>query len=114
MHSRYRVTRMIDLLIGTALLPLVLIAPGLAWTFLILPSNRIPWPERLGWSIGLSLIVAPFAVFWANFALGVPVTRWGIALVLVAVTLLPVAWSVTKGTTNRGRETADEVTRIPR
>jgi uncharacterized membrane protein len=87
----------IDMLIGITLLPLVLITPGLAWTFVILPANRVPWPERLGWSIGLSIIVAPLSVFWANLGLGVPVTQWGIALVLLAVTSLPVALSLAKG-----------------
>jgi len=87
----------IDILIGITLLPLVLIAPGLAWTFVILPSNRAPWPERLGWSIGLSIIIVPLSVFWANLALGVPVTPWAIALVLLAVTSLPAALSFARG-----------------
>ncbi len=67
---------------------MVLLVPGVPWTYVLLDRARISFVERIGIAVVLSIALVPLALFLLNILFGVPVdSRTTLALVLgVALT----------------------------
>lgn len=78
----------------------VLIAPGLAWSFVFFPASRrldaaegaegIDWLERGAISFGLSIALVPIPVFFLSTFFGVRLSAWSAAAVVTGITLAAV------------------------
>ena len=74
---------------GTAL---VLLAPGLSWSYLLLRQQEIDLVARVAVSFGLSMVLVPLAVFWLNLTLGVGVTLLNVVLITLTLSAIPPAY----------------------
>lgn len=80
----------------------VLLAPGLAWSFVLFPLGRrmdapreapgIDWIERVAIAFGLSIALVPLSIFLLNYFLKVPVNTWSVALIVLVLTLAPIGY----------------------
>ncbi len=67
---------------------LVLLVPGLPWTYALLARDRLSVLERLGLSAALSIALVPLGLFLLNLLLGIPVdVRTTLVLILALVLL---------------------------
>ena len=53
---------------------LILVLPGVAWSFVIVPGGTVEWAERVALSVGLSVTLMAFMLFWMNWLLGLEIT----------------------------------------
>jgi uncharacterized membrane protein len=68
---------------------LVLFLPGFAWTFVFF--RQISIIERIVFSFGLSIAIVTLSILLANLAFGMKITGFNSLLVIIVVTILPVA-----------------------
>ena len=68
----------------------VFLLPGFAWTLVFFKKINII--ERLALSFGLSIAVVILSIFSLNLLAGVKITGFNSALVIIAVTIIPVAF----------------------
>lgn len=68
---------------------LVFFLPGFAWTLVIFKKLNIL--ERSVLSIGLSIALVALSILFANYVLNVRISGANSVLILVAITLLPLA-----------------------
>ena len=77
----------------------VLIAPGLAWSFVFFPKVRpldapkgepgLDWIERVAVAFGLSIALVPSAMLLLGYFLKLPMTTLSVVLVVAALSLVP-------------------------
>ncbi len=67
---------------------LVFLLPGFAWTLVFF--KRINVIERVTFSFALSIVVVTLSIFSVNRLLGIRITGFNSALVIIVVTILPV------------------------
>ncbi len=77
--------------LGTAL---VFFLPGFAWTLVFF--SRINWFERIVFSLGLSIAVVTLSILAFNLLLGVSITGLNSLLIILIVTIIPVAFHYLK------------------
>ena len=68
---------------------LVLFLPGFAWTLVFFRQMKVL--ERVVISFGLSIVVVTLSLFSVNLLAGVKITGFNSALVLIIITVLPLA-----------------------
>ena len=68
---------------------LVFFLPGFAWTLVFF--RRINVIERVTFSFALSVVVVTLSIFSVNRLFGLRITGFNSALVIIVVTILPVA-----------------------
>jgi uncharacterized membrane protein len=68
---------------------LVLFLPGFAWTFVFF--RQISIIERIVFSFGLSIAIVTLSILLANLVFGMKITGFNSLLVIIVVTILPVA-----------------------
>lgn len=69
-----------------------LFVPGLFWSFLLFPKRGGDTIERLALSFGLSMVLAPLAIYSANKLLGIGITWFSAIIILVLLSLAPLTW----------------------
>ena len=67
---------------------LVFFLPGFAWTLVFF--RQISVLERAVFSFALSIVVVTLSIFFVNRLIGIRITGFSSALVIIAVTILPV------------------------
>ena len=70
---------------------LVFFLPGFAWTLVFFSSRQINIVERLALSLGLSIAVVTLSILALNKLIGLSITGSNAVLVIIAVTIIPVA-----------------------
>ncbi|MFC1940831.1 hypothetical protein ACFLWL_00230 [Chloroflexota bacterium] len=68
---------------------LVFFLPGFAWTLVFF--RRINIIERVTFSLALSIVVVTLSIFFMNRLIGISITGFNSTLVIIVVTILPVA-----------------------
>jgi uncharacterized membrane protein len=68
---------------------LVFFLPGFAWTLVFFRQVNVI--ERIVFSFGLSIAIVTFGILLANLVLGMRITGFNSLLVIIVVTILPVA-----------------------
>ena len=68
---------------------LVFFLPGFTWTFIFF--RQISVIERVTFSLALSIVVVTLSLFFANRLIGIRITGFNSALVIIVVTILPLA-----------------------
>ncbi len=68
---------------------LVFFLPGFAWTFIFF--RQINVIERIALSFGLSIALVTLSILAANILFGVRITGFNSALVIVVITIVPIA-----------------------
>jgi hypothetical protein len=71
---------------------LILWAPGLTWTWALVPG--LDWAKFVFVSVIVALTVQPFAMYLLNVFLGVPIAPMNYALLSMAMALLGLAWGL--------------------
>lgn len=69
---------------------LVFFVPGFAWTLVFF--RQINVIERIVLSFGLSIAVVTLSIFSLNILIGIRITGFNSLLVIIAVTIIPVAF----------------------
>ena len=70
---------------------LVFFLPGFAWTLVFFTGKQINIIERLALSLGLSIATVTLSIFALNKLIGMSITGSNAVLVIIAVTIIPVA-----------------------
>jgi len=68
---------------------LVFFLPGFAWTFVFF--RRINIIERVTLSFALSIVIVTLSLLLGNTLLGIKITGFNSVLVIIVITILPVA-----------------------
>ena len=68
---------------------LVFFLPGFTWTLVFF--RQISVLERAVFSFALSIVVVTLSIFFVNRLIGIRITGFNSALVIIVVTILPVA-----------------------
>jgi len=71
---------------------LVFFLPGFAWTLIFFKGRQINVIERVVLSIGLSIAVVTLSLFALNRLIGLRITGFNSAMVIIVVTIIPVAF----------------------
>lgn len=71
---------------------LVLWAPGLTWTWALVPE--LDWAQFLAVSVVAALTVGPGAMYLLNVFLGFPITPTNATLLSLALASLGAAWAI--------------------
>ncbi len=66
---------------------LVFFLPGFAWTLVFFRQIKVL--ERVVFSFGLSIVVVTLSLFFTNRLIGIRITEFNSALVIIVVTILP-------------------------
>jgi uncharacterized membrane protein len=69
----------------------ILVAPGLAWSYVLFRRGNIDLIERVALSLGLSVAVVPLAVFWLNRLFDLRITLLNVVLVVCALAAVALA-----------------------
>lgn len=72
---------------------LVFFLPGFAWTLVFFKGKQINVVERITLSFGLSIAVVTISVLALNVLIGIKITGFNSLLIIIAVTIIPVAFS---------------------
>lgn len=90
---------LIRLVLGSLL---VLVLPGLAWSFVFFPRTRrldatkeaagIDWIERGALAVGLSIVIVPVAAFLLNYFLKMPLNTLTATLLAIVLSAAPAAY----------------------
>ena len=70
---------------------LVFFLPGFAWTLIFFSGRQINIIERLALSLGLSIAVVTLSILAMNKLIGVRITGFNSVLIILAITIIPVA-----------------------
>ena len=70
----------------------VFFLPGFAWTLVFFNGGQINVIERLALSLGLSIAVVTLSILALNILFGVGITGFNSVLIIIAVTIIPVAF----------------------
>ena len=70
---------------------LVFFLPGFAWTLVFFRGKQINAVERIVLSLGLSIAVVTVSILALNMLTGIRITGFNSVLIIIAVTLIPVA-----------------------
>lgn len=70
----------------------VFLLPGFAWTLVFFSGKQINLIERLVLSIGLSIAIVTLSLLFLNMVIGVRITGVNSVLVIIVVTIIPVAF----------------------
>ena len=70
---------------------LVFFLPGFAWTLIFFSGRQINTVERLALSFGLSIAIVLLSIFALNRLIGIRITGVNAFLIIIAVTIVPVA-----------------------
>ncbi len=79
---------------------MILLVPGLPWTYVLLSRARISIVERIGVSVALSIASIPVALFLLNVLLGAPVngtTTVGLILSVAVTGAVVALWRASSG-----------------
>ncbi len=87
---------------------LMFFLPGFAWTLVFFGGKRINIIERLALSFGLSIATVTLGIFALDRLIGVKITGSNAVLVIIAITVIPVAFYSIKRLT--GKREDDDVT----
>jgi uncharacterized membrane protein len=68
---------------------LVFFLPGFAWTLIFF--RQVSVIERIIFSFGLSIAIVTLSILFANLVFGMRITGFNSLLVIIVVTILPVA-----------------------
>ena len=71
---------------------LMLVSPGLAWSFVFLGWKDVGLTGRLAIGVGLSIVIVPSTSFFLNLGFGMPITALSTSLVAVAATLVALGY----------------------
>ncbi len=71
---------------------LVFFLPGFAWTLVFFSRRQINIVERLALSFGLSIAMVTLSIFALNRLIGIRITGVNAFLIIIAVTIVPVAF----------------------
>lgn len=71
---------------------LVFFLPGFAWTLVFFSGRQLNVVERIALSFGLSIAVVTLSVLLMNTLLGVRITTLNSLLIIIVVTIVPVAF----------------------
>ncbi len=70
---------------------LVFFLPGFAWTLVFFKGKQVNVVERVALSFGLSIAVVTISIFALNLLVGVEITGFNSVLIIIVVTVIPVA-----------------------
>jgi len=70
----------------------VFLLPGFAWTLVFFNGRQINVVERIALSFGLSIAVVTLSILALNRLTGVRLTGFNSVLIIIAVTVIPVAF----------------------
>jgi len=87
---------------------LVFFVPGFAWTLVFFNSPQLTALERIGISIALSIATVTLSILAANILFGVRVTGMNSVLIILVITVIPLAWYYLKRTKNASSNNSDE------
>ncbi len=82
---------------------LVFFLPGFAWTLVFFNGKQINVIERVALSFGLSIAVVTISVLVLNKLMGIRITGSNSALIIILVTIIPVAFYYLGGLIRRRR-----------
>jgi uncharacterized membrane protein len=85
---------------------LVFFLPGFAWTLVFFNERQINIVERLALSFGLSIAVVTLSILALNILIGVRVTGFNSALIILMVTIVPLVVYCLKRLVGRRRGNA--------
>ncbi len=68
---------------------LVFLLPGFVWTLIFFRQTSVL--ERIAFSFGLSIAIVTLSILFANLVFGMRITGFNSVLVIIVVTILPVA-----------------------
>jgi hypothetical protein len=98
-------------------LPILLLAPGLSWSFYWWPRIRrltddpkaagLDWIERLALAFGLSVATLTVSLWTLSVLIGMPVNAATVLLVTAAITLPPTPWAYKRWKKENPRPHAD-------
>ena len=71
---------------------LVFFLPGFAWTLVFFKGKQINVVERIALSFGLSIAVVTISILALNMLIGIRITGFNSLLIIIAVTIIPVAF----------------------
>ena len=71
---------------------LMFLLPGFAWTLVFFNGKQINTIERLAFSLGLSIALVTLSIFALNRLIGMKITGSNAVLVIVVITVIPVAF----------------------
>ena len=70
---------------------LVFFLPGFAWTLVFFNGKQINVVERIALSFGLSIAIVTISILALNKLIGISVTGSNSVLIIIVVTIIPVA-----------------------
>ncbi len=70
---------------------LVFFLPGFAWTLVFFRGRQVSIIQRLALSFGLSIAVVTLSILALNKLIGVRITGFNSVLIILAITIIPVA-----------------------
>ena len=71
---------------------LLFFLPGFAWTLVLFSHRQINIVERLALSFGLSIAVVTLTILALNRLIGVRITGFNSVLIILAITIIPIAF----------------------
>lgn len=69
----------------------VFFLPGFTWTLVFFRGKQINVLERIALSFGLSIAVVTISILFLNMLLGIKITVLSSALIIIVVTIIPIA-----------------------
>ena len=87
----------------------VVMAPGLAWSFVFLGWDQVSLVARISVSVGLSMVIVPLTAFFLNVIFGVSITLLNTILISAILTCGPLVyygWKYRRNT--QGRRSQNE------
>lgn len=70
----------------------VFFLPGFAWTLVFFNGKKINVIERIALSFGLSIAVVTISILSLNKLIGIRITGFNSVLIIIAVTIIPLAF----------------------
>ncbi len=70
----------------------VFFLPGFTWTLVFFRGKQINVLERIALSFGLSIAVVIISILFLNMLVGINITAVNSALIIIVVTIIPVAF----------------------
>lgn len=90
----------VPLLRAVVALALVFFLPGFAWTFVFFKQLKVV--ERLALSFGLSIALVTLSIYALNLLFHVRIGGLNSVLIIIAITVVPVAWLYLKKFVRKG------------
>lgn len=81
--------------------------PGFAWTLVFFSGKQINIIERLALSFGLSIATVTLSIFALDKLLGMRITGFNAVLVIIVITVIPVAFYFVKRLVSKREDNAE-------